>query len=167
MKTAFIASVPMLVTAIHVFAGINIVAPPCTSLTLSPKLTFARPFCKKRISSDPGCLWRTIFPPGGKSSVPKTKCDEPPFCGSTFNMKRPGCPSNPSSGLQTRLSPSFFSRMSGATLLALVVGSFVAAGELAPLTAATTQTAKARWIILTDASLAEAEFGWCLFYYVV
>jgi hypothetical protein len=48
--------------------------------------------------------------------------------------------------------------MSGATLLALVVGSFVAAGELAPLTAATTQTVKARWRILTDASLAEAEF---------
>jgi hypothetical protein len=48
--------------------------------------------------------------------------------------------------------------MSGATLLALVVDSFVAAGELAPLTAATTQTAKARWTILIDASLAEAEF---------
>jgi hypothetical protein len=57
--------------------------------------------------------------------------------------------------------------MSGATLLALVVDSFVAAGELAPLTAATAQTAKARWTILIDASLAEAEFRLRLFYYVV
>ena len=36
MKIALIASVPMLVTEIQVFAGMNTVAPPSTSLTVSP-----------------------------------------------------------------------------------------------------------------------------------
>ena|ERR1700676_2665023 len=71
-----------------------------------------------------------LRPPGGKSSVPRTKFDEPALRGSKING--PGCPSQPSApsiGLQTRLSPSFFSRMSGVTVLALVEKSFVAVGS--------------------------------------
>src|SRR5271166_4491888 len=49
------------------------------------------------------------------SSVPKTKCDEPPLLGSTFRMNRESeaASDDPSIGLQTRRSPSSLSRMRG------------------------------------------------------
>src|SRR5579859_2269435 len=91
----------------------NTVAPPCTSLTLSPTLTRAIPFCRKRISSEVGWRCASILPPTGRSSVPNTKCVELPFCGSTSRIKREGRPCTPSRGLHTRRSPSFFSRING------------------------------------------------------
>src|SRR5579863_4344774 len=62
-KTPWIVSAPMLVTSIQVLAGAKSVAPPCTSLVLLPKFTRAVPFCRKIISSAPGCLLRSIFAP--------------------------------------------------------------------------------------------------------
>ncbi len=62
-----------------------------------------------RISSCSRCLCRGIFPPGGMSSVPSTRCFEPLFCGVTFRMNSAvGMGSDPS-GRRTRASPSFFS----------------------------------------------------------
>lgn len=85
--TALMGSLPMLSTEIHVSAGINTVDPPCTTLTELPKWTLAIPVSKYRISSAPGCLWAGMAPPLRMSAVKKTKCEEPPFLGSTFKMK--------------------------------------------------------------------------------
>src|SRR6516162_2340995 len=139
-----IASVPIFVTEIHVFAGMKTVAPPCTSLVLSPRFTRALPFCRKRISSAPGCLWRSIDAPGGRSSVPKTRWDEPPLRRSTFRMNGPGWASQPlapSMGLQTRRSPSFFSRIRGALLLVDPFDVAEAAFEATPPSTAQMATA--------------------------
>jgi hypothetical protein len=122
--TARMASFPILSTEIHVLAGINTVEPPWTTLAVSPKCTRAVPLSKNRISSAPGCLWGSMAPPLRMSAVIKTKCDEPPFLGSTFRMKvspGSGCPGQP---LTTRRSPSSFSRMSG-----VVWGRWAACGD--------------------------------------
>src|SRR5450631_3287281 len=119
--TTLTTSLPILETEIHVLAGMYTVAPACTSFTVSPKVTLAVPDCRKRISSALGCLCVTISPRGASSPVKKTRCEEPPFCGSTLMMKvspGSGCPGQP---LTTRRSPSAFSRTSGTVLGARVV----------------------------------------------
>ena len=67
--TKWIYSLPILVMEIQVLAGINTVAPLCTSLEEPARFTRAVPFCKKRISSASGCLCISILPPGSRSSV--------------------------------------------------------------------------------------------------
>src|SRR5579862_8318748 len=111
--TARMSSFPILSTEIHVSAGMNTVEPPWTTLAAFPKCTRAVPLSKNRISSPLGCLWGSMAPPLRMFAVINTKCDEPPFLGSTFRMKvspGSGCPGQP---LTTRRSPSSFSRMSG------------------------------------------------------
>jgi hypothetical protein len=48
-----VGSFPVFVKPIHVSAGMNTVAPAWTTLTTSPKVTVAVPFCMYRISSAP------------------------------------------------------------------------------------------------------------------
>jgi hypothetical protein len=98
-----------------------------------------------------------MAPPPRRSAVIKTKCDEPPFLGSTFIMKvspESGCPGQP---LTTRRSPSSFSRMSGVVWLTWAacggeaIGTEVFTHTKIAQTAILGRTVHMRWLPTMDA----------------